>query len=89
VAGIGYPAAMTDSNVNQTDDNTELRHDAAPDEAVQAVVDRVLSWQAGAPEETVRTELRKGLEEVGASMPDSWVAETAERISHADPAQQG
>lgn len=68
-------------------DNSDLRNDA-PNEAVQAVVDRVLSWQAGAPVETVREELRKGLDDAGESMPDAWVEETAARISKADPAQQ-
>ncbi|MEO6509527.1 MAG: hypothetical protein ABIO16_00950 [Nocardioides sp.] len=68
-------------------DNSELRNDDEADEAVQAVVDRVLSWQAGAPEETVREELQKGLNEIGADMPDQWIDRTAARISGADPAQ--
>lgn len=34
-------------------------------EALQAVVDRVLSWQEGATEGTVREELDKALDEVG------------------------
>ena len=38
---------------------------------------------------SARWELRKGLGDAGESMPDSWVAETAERISSADPAQRG
>jgi hypothetical protein len=78
---------MTD-DVNHTD-NSDLRHDGDANAAVQAVEDRVLSWQAGAPVETVREELRKGLGDAGESMPDSWVEETAERISKADPAQRG
>jgi hypothetical protein len=68
-------------------DNSELRNEAAPNEAVQAVVDRVLSWQEGAPVETVREELVKGLEHVGETMPDEWLDSTAEQISNADPAQ--
>ena len=44
-------------------DNNDLRHDEQADEAVQAVVDRVLSWQAGAPEETVLAEFQAGLRE--------------------------
>lgn len=68
-------------------DNSELRNEAAPNEAVQAVVDRVLSWQEGAPVETVREELVKGLEQVGETMPDEWLDSTAEQISNADPAQ--
>ena len=58
------------------------------DEAVQAVVDRVLSYQAGALEDTVQEELQAGLREIGADMPAEWVARTAARISQADPAQQ-
>ena len=34
-------------------------------EAIQAVVDRVSSWQDGAPEGTVEDELRKGFSEAG------------------------
>ena len=78
---------MTDDNVNHND-NSDLRHDGDANPAVQAVEDRVLSWQAAAPVETVREELRKGLDEAGESMPDSWLQETAERISNADPAQE-
>ncbi len=70
-------------------DNNDLRDDPQANEAVQAVVDRVLSWQAGAPVETVLEELEAGLREVGADMPHEWVADTAERISRADPAQGG
>ena len=69
-------------------DNSELRNDAADSEAVQAVVDRVLSWQAGAPVDTVKAELRDGLEKIGAAMPAEWTQQTAERISKADPAQK-
>jgi hypothetical protein len=83
---VGTAVRMTD-DANHTD-NSELRHDGDANPAVQAVEDRVLSWQAGAPVETVREELRRGLDEAGESMPDAWVAETAERISNADPAQR-
>ena len=75
----GYPAPMTD--------NSDLRNEE-DNEAVQAVVDRVLSWQAGAPVETVRTELERGLGEVGESRDEGWLQQNAERISQADPAQR-
>ena len=52
-ASVGTASAMTD--------NSDLRDDDQADEAVQAVVDRVLSWQAGAPPETVLEELQAGL----------------------------
>src|SRR3954453_8236661 len=73
----GYRMAMSD--------NSELRH-AEDSEAVQAVFDRVLSWQEGAPVETVREELEKGLSEIGESRPEEWLQDNAERISKADPA---
>jgi hypothetical protein len=76
----GYPATMSD--------NSDLRNDDQANEAVQAVVDRVLSWQGGAPVDTVRTELENGLAEVGETMPADWVESTAARISDADPAQK-
>lgn len=82
----GYGGTMTD-NANQNP-NADLRHDVQANETVQAVEDRVLSWQAGAPVETVREELRRGLAEVGEAMPDAWLQETAQRISTADPAQR-
>jgi hypothetical protein len=68
-------------------DNSDLRNDA-PNEAVQAVVDRVLSWQAGAPVETVRSELESGLADVGETMDEQWLQQTSSRISEADPAQK-
>jgi hypothetical protein len=67
-------------------DNSELRHEE-DNEAVQAVVDRVLSWQEGAPAETVREELGKGLSEIGETRSEEWLQDHAERISKADPAQ--
>lgn len=74
-------------------DNEELRNDAAENaahgteaEAQQAVVDRVLSWQEGAPTETVREELRKAAAEVGVEVDDAWLDEKAHQISDADPA---
>lgn len=48
--------------------------------AVQAVVDRVTSWQDGATEGTVETELRKGLDEVGISLDDAEVTKLADAI---------
>ena len=39
-------------------------------EAIQVVVDRVSSWQDGAPEGTVEDELRKGFDETGVEVSD-------------------
>ena len=74
-------------------DNDDLRNDAADnaaqgDEATaqQAVVDRVLSWQEGAPVEQVRDELRRVAAEVGVDVDDAWVEDKAQQIHQADPA---
>lgn len=67
-------------------DNGELRHEE-DNEAVQAVVDRVLSYQAGATVDTVRRELESGLSEIGEDRPEEWLTRNAEEISKADPAQ--
>jgi hypothetical protein len=48
--------------------------------AIQAVVDRVTSWQDGATEGTVEEELRRGAEEVGVSMTDDEIRRLADVI---------
>jgi hypothetical protein len=67
-------------------DNSDLRNEE-DNEAVQAVVDRVLSWQAGAPESTVREELESGLQKIGETRSAEWLQDNARAISKADPAQ--
>jgi hypothetical protein len=49
-------------------------------EAIQAVVDRVTSWQDGATEGTVADELRKGFAETGVDVPDDDVTKLADAI---------
>lgn len=49
-------------------------------EAMQAVVDRVTSWQDGATEGTVETELRKGFSEAGVDVDDQDVTRLADAI---------
>ena len=49
-------------------------------EAIQAVLDRVTSWQDGAPGGTVQAELRKGFDEAGIDMSDEDVRTLAEAI---------
>ena len=53
-------------------------------EAIQRVVDRVGAYQDGAPEGTVETELRKGLDEAGVTLEDDQVVALAEAIESAD-----
>lgn len=49
-------------------------------EAIQAVVDRVTSWQDGAPEGTVEQELRDGFTEAGVEVSDEETRALADAI---------
>lgn len=49
-------------------------------EAIQAVVDRVTSWQDGATEGTVADELRHGADEVGVELSDDDIRKLADAI---------
>lgn len=49
-------------------------------EAIQAVVDRVSSWQDGATEGTVAEELRKGADEVGVDLSEDDLRKLADAI---------
>lgn len=49
-------------------------------EAIQAVVDRVTSWQDGATEGTVADELRRGADEVGVDLTEDEVRRLADAI---------
>jgi hypothetical protein len=49
-------------------------------ETIQAVVDRVSSWQDGAPEGTVEEELRKGFAEAGVDVEPDDVRRLADAI---------
>ena len=55
-------------------------HSSAEAEAIQAVIDRVTSWQDGATEGTVEDELRKGLDEAGVDLADDDVRTLASAI---------
>jgi hypothetical protein len=49
-------------------------------QAIQAVVDRVTSWQDGAPEGTVAEELRDGAAKVGVDLSDDEITKLADEI---------
>jgi hypothetical protein len=49
-------------------------------EAIQNVVDRVSSYQDGAPEGTVEEELRKGFDEIAVEVEPDDLAKLAEAI---------
>lgn len=73
---------MTDETVDQPD------VDDAKVEALQAVVDRLASWQDGAEEKTLRQELDEGLDEAGIDVSDDVRERIVEHIrqdaSHVD-----
>ncbi|WP_235535944.1 hypothetical protein [Nocardioides sp. Root190] len=48
--------------------------------AIQAVADRVTSWQDGATEGTVADELRRGADEVGVDLTDDEIRTLADVI---------
>ena len=54
--------------------------DSAELEAIQVVVDRVSSYQDGAPEGTVEHELRQGLGEAGIDLADDDIGKLASAI---------
>jgi hypothetical protein len=56
------------------------QHSSDKLEAIQAVVDRVTSWQDGATEGTVEQELRTGFAEAGVDVPDADVTRLADAI---------
>jgi hypothetical protein len=60
----GYDASMSDERI----------------EAIQGVVDRVSSYQDGAPEGTVEKELRDGFTEAGVDVSDDEVTRLADAI---------
>jgi hypothetical protein len=62
--GGGYVARMSEEKI----------------EAIQAVVDRVTSWQDGATEGTVEKELRDGFAQAGVDVPDEDVRRLADAI---------
>jgi hypothetical protein len=55
-------------------------HDNAELEAIQNAVDRVTSYQDGAPEGTVEAELRRALEEAEVRLEDDDVVKLAAAI---------
>ncbi len=65
---------------NSPDDQSSSTRSAEELEAIQGVVDRVSSYQDGAPEGTVEKELRSALAETDISLDDAEVTRLAEAI---------
>lgn len=61
-------------------DSTGATRSADRTEALQAVVDRVGSWQDGATEGTVAQELRDGFAEAGLTVSEDEVSRLADAI---------
>ena len=57
-------------------------------EAMQAVVDRVTSWQEGATEGTVEAELRNGFTQAGVDVDDADIQKLADAIESRHAAVQ-
>lgn len=56
------------------------QHSTEKLEAIQAVVDRVTSWQDGATESTVEQELREGFSEAGVDVETADISRLADAI---------
>ena len=80
--GSGNGDGMTEETADQP------AVDEAKVEALQAVVDRLASWQDGAEEKTLREELDEGLDEAGIDIADDVreriVEHLREDASHVD-----
>ena len=71
---------MTQSPSNASSNGPDNAHGDERMEAIQAVVDRVTSWQDGATEGTVAAELERGLGEAGVELGEAEVARLADAI---------
>ena len=74
---------MTDQTLD------DMTGDDRPDdprvEVLQAVVDRIVSWQEGTDEATVRTELDEALSQAGVDLDDASKQRIVERVSSETP----
>jgi uncharacterized protein YpuA (DUF1002 family) len=66
-------------------DSTDVPADDPRVEVLQAVVDRIVSWQEGADETTVRTELDDALAQAGVDLCDAAKHRIVERVSGESP----
>ena len=74
---------MTDQTL---DDMSGDDPDADPRvEVLQAVVDRIVSWQEGADDATIRTELDDALSQAGVELDDATKQRIVERVSEESP----
>ena len=92
-ARTGNGAGMTDQPLDAElrDDPPWVESGGADDaqdarvEVLQAVVDRVVSWQEGADDATVRTELDAALSQAGVDLDDATKQRIVDRVSAETP----
>jgi len=73
---------MTDQTL---DDVTDDPDEDPRVEVLQAVVDRVVSWQEGTDEETVRAELDDALSQAGVDLDDATKQRIVDRVHSETP----
>ena len=77
---------MTDQTLDDmTGDDPQDTGEDARIEVLQAVVDRIVSWQEGADDATVRTELDDALSQAGVDLDEDTRQRIVERVSGETP----
>ena len=77
---------MTDQTLDDmTGDDPQDAGEDARVEVLQAVVDRIVSWQEGADDATVRTELDDALSQAGVDLDEDTRQRIVERVSGETP----
>jgi hypothetical protein len=84
-APAGNGPDMTDQPLDDLTDDDPQRSDDPRLEVLQAVVDRIVSWQEGADRSTVRTELDDALSEAGVDVDEATRQRIVERVSGETP----
>jgi hypothetical protein len=77
---VGNPVHMTDEIAPEGTPEDDARF-----EVVQAVVDRIVSWQEGAEEGTVRSELDAALAAAGVDLDEAAKERIVERVADETP----
>ena len=74
-----------DSSGDTSQDTTGTDPQDARVQVLQAVVDRIVSWQEGADDATVRTELDDALSQAGVDLDEAAKQRIVERVSGETP----
>ena len=76
---------MTDQTLDDVTGDDPDRSDDPRVEVLQAVVDRIVSWQEGADDATVRTELDDALSQAGIDVDEATKQRIVDRVSGETP----